>query len=61
VPSLIVCPASLILNWKSELNKFAPSLPARIISGAAASRRELIGGIERDEIVITSYDLLKRI
>ncbi len=60
LPSLIVCPASLILNWKSELNKFAPSLPVRIITGAAAGRKELIAGIEPDEIVITSYDLLKK-
>lgn len=60
LPSLIVCPASLILNWKNELTKFAPSLPVRIIIGSAAARKQLISDISADEVVITSYDLLKR-
>ena len=28
-PSLLVVPASLIANWKSELQRFAPSLSMR--------------------------------
>ena len=60
LPSLIVCPASLILNWKNELIKFAPTLPVRIIMGVAALRKQLISDITADEVVITSYDLLKR-
>ncbi len=60
LPSLIVCPASLILNWRNELLKFAPSLPVRIIMGAAAVRKQLVSDIAGDEVVITSYDLLKR-
>ncbi len=60
LPSLIACPASLILNWKNEFAKFAPSLPVRVVAGSAAERRALISGIAAGEVVITSYDLLKR-
>lgn len=58
--TLIVCPASLVYNWNSEVEKFLPSLPHRMIQGTAAQRRKLIQSSEEDEILITSYDLLKK-
>ena len=56
--SLIVCPASLVYNWKIE--KFAPELNAKIITGNANDRRELIADRAGYDVMITSYDLLKR-
>ena len=58
-PSLIVCPASLVLNWESELRRFAPALSVAAVMGNAADRRQII---ERTDahIWLTSYDLLKR-
>ncbi|MFR1725458.1 SNF2 helicase associated domain-containing protein [Emergencia timonensis] len=59
-PSLIVCPASLVYNWESEIHRFAPALKTRLIIGTAAGRQTLIEAIEAGEVCITSYELLKR-
>ncbi len=58
--SLIVCPASLVYNWKKELERFAPELDGVIISGNIAEREELIRSTKDGQILVTSYDLLKR-
>lgn len=58
--SLIVCPASLVYNWKRELEKFAPQLPARMVVGTAAERAGILQTAGEREILITSYDLLRR-
>lgn len=58
--SLVVCPTSLVLNWESEINHFAPMLKALTIIGDAATREDLISKVKDYDIVITSYDLLKR-
>ncbi len=59
-PFLVVCPASLVYNWKKEIERFAPELSVRIISGNAAERKLEICDIENGQVVITSYDVLKR-
>ena len=61
-PVLIVCPASLVYNWESELTRFSPSLPKMVISGSQNDRAELITRALQIPgcILITSYDLLKR-
>lgn len=58
--ALIVCPASLVYNWKSEIERFAPSLHAVAVAGAAAERKEALQEAARWDVLITSYDLLKR-
>ncbi len=59
-PFLVICPASLVYNWKKEIERFAPELKVRIISGTIAERKEEIRKITDGEVVITSYDVLKR-
>lgn len=58
--ALIICPASLVYNWKKEIEHFAPTLKSKIIAGPAKEREEQIASIKEGEIVITSYDLIKR-
>ena len=58
--SLIVCPASLVYNWKTEFERFAPGIRAVTVTGTAKERGELIEKEEKARILITSYDLLKR-
>ena len=58
---LVVCPASLVYNWKSELERFAPSLPVSLAAGSQAEREETLRGLEgRNGVLVTSYDLLRR-
>lgn len=59
-PILVVCPSSLSLNWKEEAKKFTPSLKTLVISGDSKTREEMISNILKYNIIITSYDLLKR-
>ena len=58
--SLIVCPASLVYNWSHECAHFAPSLRVLPVTGAAAERQQLLSSASQYDVLITSYDLLKR-
>ncbi|MEY8518000.1 DEAD/DEAH box helicase [Lachnospiraceae bacterium 29-84] len=58
--ALIVCPASLVYNWKSEIERFAPQLSAVAVAGTAAERETAIRAPGTGRILVTSYDLLKR-
>lgn len=57
---MVACPSSLTLNWLGETEKFAPTLKALVISGSAQEREKKIRTIEQYDVVITSYDSLKR-
>ena len=62
--SLLVVPASLIANWKSELAKFAPSLTFAVAhpSEVAANARE-VGRADADsvDLIVTTYGMLVRL
>ena len=58
--TLVVCPSSLIYNWEEECCRFYPSARTASIAGSAASRQIQIEQFEEYDIIITSYDLLKR-
>ena len=58
--TLVVCPASLVYNWYAEAQKFTPDMSVQIIAGSIDERKEKIAEIGDQDIVITSYDLLKR-
>ncbi|MGN0482213.1 MAG: SNF2 helicase associated domain-containing protein [Lachnospiraceae bacterium] len=58
--SLVVCPASLVYNWKKEMERFAPQLHAVTVTGLAPERKTIIESTKDGDVLITSYDLLKR-
>ncbi len=58
--SLVVTPASLVFNWGEELQRFAPELSCIFITGSQAERAEKLAVCESYDVVVTSYDLLKR-
>ena len=55
---LIVAPTSVVPNWQRELERFAPSLKVALWHGA--ERREQEEALEKAEVIITSYALLRR-
>lgn len=55
-PALIVCPTTLIANWKREIEKFAPSLTMQVHRGS--ERTGFYKDLMRSDIVITTYDTL---
>ena len=59
-PSIVICPSSLSLNWQNEINKFAPKLKSLVIRGNSIERKNQIKTLKDYNIIITSYDLLKR-
>jgi len=58
--SLIVCPTSLLYNWKEELHKFNPKLKALVIDGIPSQRKKMLQRLAEFDIVITSYTLLQK-
>ncbi|MBQ0064136.1 MAG: DEAD/DEAH box helicase [Firmicutes bacterium] len=59
LPSLVVCPASLIYNWDDEIKKFSSKLDAVCIVGNKTQREECIQNMNH-QLYITSYDYLRR-
>ena len=59
-PSLVVTPASLLLNWQDEIKKFSSTLRVLCIYGQKSEREELMKMIGDYDVVITSYDYLRR-
>lgn len=58
--TIVVCPTTLILNWKSELSKFAPNLSVLCVMGSQDERAELIRNVNHFDVIITSYELIRR-
>lgn len=58
LPTLIVCPTSLVFNWVNEAAKFTPSLKVLALQGP--QRRALFQEISQANLVITSYALIRR-
>ncbi|WP_304941678.1 SNF2 helicase associated domain-containing protein [Vallitalea guaymasensis] len=59
-PSLVVAPTSLVYNWADEIKKFAPDLNVLILTGNRKDRQEYFKEINDNDVIITSYGLLKR-
>ncbi|MFC8094648.1 SNF2-related protein [Streptomyces sp. NPDC057301] len=55
-PSLIVCPASVVINWEREVHRFAPTVPTLRYLGADRTLED----VTSRTVVITSYETLRR-
>ncbi len=67
-PALLVLPASLLTNWKAEVEKFAPSLVCKLahpsmikaqeLQNAATNPQNFLDGVD---LVLTTYSMLARL
>ena len=58
LPAMVICPTSLVENWRREAASFAPSLRIRTIEGA--NRGQLWKKVPDCDLCICSYALIKR-
>jgi len=58
LPSLVICPTSLVANWLAEAIRFAPTLRVLVLHGPDRTAR--FGAIAGHDLVITTYPLLAR-
>ncbi|WP_413805236.1 DEAD/DEAH box helicase [Streptomyces sp. OE57] len=54
-PTLVVCPTSLMGNWRREIERFAPGTPVRRHHGSARS----LDGLDDGEFVLTTYGTMR--
>lgn len=60
IQSLVVCPATLTLNWENEINRFAPDLKPLTVMGSTSTRDQLLEQADDYDVIITSYTTLTR-
>src|SRR4029077_17313851 len=58
-PSLVICPASVLHNWRREAEKFTPELRVLVLESGAA-RHNLRKQIPQHDLIVTNYALLRR-
>ena len=55
--SLVVAPASVAPNWKTEIEKFAPTLNVQILN-FVANRHKTIKEAKAGDVIVTTYGIL---
>lgn len=56
--SLVIAPASVLLNWKNEIERFAPSLTAVVMYNTDQDRKTIVEAATSFDVVLTTYGLL---
>ncbi len=66
-PSLLVVPASLLANWKSEMQRFTPTLRGKFVHPSETPKDELArmaeqpqAALQNTDVVFTTYAMLQR-
>src|SRR6266700_2168675 len=58
-PALVICPASVLHNWRREAERFTPHLKVLVLESGAA-RHNLRKQIPHYDLIVTNYALLRR-
>ena len=60
-PTLLVCPTSVLNNWRKEAARFTPDLPLMVHHGPSRRRdAEFVAAAHQHAIVVASYGVLAR-
>ena len=60
-PVLLVCPASVVNNWRKEASRFTPDLPVMVHHGADRKKGKAFNDeVSKHAIVVSTYALLHR-
>ncbi len=60
-PTLLVCPTSLVGNWRREAQRFAPGLRVHVHHGSERARgEEFRAAVADSDVVVTTYALVTR-
>ncbi|MBI4492117.1 MAG: DEAD/DEAH box helicase [Chloroflexi bacterium] len=59
-PSLLICPTSVVGNWRRELARFAPGLRVLVHHGAGRRKEAFAAEAAQHDVVISTYALLYR-
>jgi hypothetical protein len=60
-PALVICPTSVVGNWKREIQRFAPGLRVMVHHGSdRTSGEEFIAASQEQDVVISTYGLARR-
>jgi len=57
-PSLVICPKSLLGNWKTEVEKFFPE--TKLLTYHGPKRKGLLGQFEQTDLIISTYEIVFR-
>ena len=55
-PALVAAPASVVLNWRRELERFAPSLRVMVLN-SVSDRQQTIDEAKAGDVVLSTYGL----
>jgi hypothetical protein len=58
-PALVICPASVLHNWRREANKFTPEMKVLVLE-SGSERHNLRKQIPEHDLIVTNYSLLRR-
>ncbi|KAI0220992.1 TATA-binding protein-associated factor mot1 [Massospora cicadina] len=59
LPSLVVCPPTLIGHWYHEIKNYCHNLNPMTYTGIASERKKLLPLIPKHDVVIMSYDIVR--
>lgn len=59
-PHLVIAPSSVVYNWKSEFNRFAPNLKIAMMTGTPEERKQKINDLTDKDVWITSYAMARQ-
>ena len=60
-PALLICPTSVVANWRHEIERFAPSLRLLLHHGSGRlSGDEFQSALSQHDMVITSFGIARR-